>query len=346
MQNSLKEYNTNNTSIVIFHDFFIDRIISLKSKEALFDFVSQKTKFGGGSIRGISTKDVKGGNAVNVAYCLANLGMCINLFTIADSIGSSLLKKIFSKFEDKVNLIIDEGKQGLTTIFEFPDQKYSKINIMLSDLGDNSNYGTERINSKERSDILDKASAVVILNWASNLKSKEFSEYVFEKSPKALHFIDPADIETRKEEFSDFLKKNSKTINVLSINENECSSLARSIKIDFDIDNYDEQILKSIAKEIAVKIGLENVDIHTKIGAVWSDGKSSAFYPSFKCDVKNITGAGDSWDAANIFGYLSNLQPLERLKFSNAFASLYISNSDLEPPTLNEVVHFLKDVPK
>ena len=69
---------------------------------------------------------------------------------------------------------------------------------MLSDIGDNSDYDPERINSKERSDILDNASAVVILNWASNWKSKEFSEYAIEKSSKALHFIDPVDIETQK----------------------------------------------------------------------------------------------------------------------------------------------------
>ncbi len=39
---------------------------------------------------------------------------------------------------------------------------------MLSDIGDKCDYDPERINSKERSDILDNASAVVILNWASN----------------------------------------------------------------------------------------------------------------------------------------------------------------------------------
>jgi ribokinase len=35
---------------------------------------------------------------------------------------------------------------------------------MLSDIGDNSDYGPERTNSKEHSDILDNAIAVVILN--------------------------------------------------------------------------------------------------------------------------------------------------------------------------------------
>lgn len=342
MLNRLKEFDTD-ISIAIFHDFFIDRIVSLNSKEMFFDFINQKTKFGGGSIRGISTRDTKGGNAVNVAYCIAKLGISINLFTVADTIGSLLLKKVFSRFGDKVNLNIDKGKQGLTTILEFPDQKYSKINIMLSEIGDNSNYGPERISSKKCSDILDKSNAVVIVNWSSNLKSKELCEYVFKKSPNALHFIDPADVDTRKKEFSNFLKYNSKIIDILSINENECNSLIDSMDIDLVIKNYDKEHLKMIAKEIAKEIGLHNVDIHTSIGAAWSDGKNSVFHPSFKGDVKNITGAGDCWDAANIFGYLFKLQPLERLQFSNACAFLYISNSVLEPPSLDEVIKFLSN---
>ena len=51
-------------SIVVMHDFFIDRIIRLESKEDLFDMVNEKAKVGGGSIRGIPTTDIKGGNAV------------------------------------------------------------------------------------------------------------------------------------------------------------------------------------------------------------------------------------------------------------------------------------------
>ena len=54
-------------SIVVMHDFFVDRIIRLESKENLFGALSEKAKVGGGSVRGIPTTDVKGGNAVNVA---------------------------------------------------------------------------------------------------------------------------------------------------------------------------------------------------------------------------------------------------------------------------------------
>jgi ribokinase len=37
--------------------------------------VKRKIVAGGGSMRGYISKDIKGGNAVNVAYCLAKLGL-------------------------------------------------------------------------------------------------------------------------------------------------------------------------------------------------------------------------------------------------------------------------------
>ena len=39
-------------SVVVMPDFFVDRIIKLKSKEEFFHTLTQKTKFGGGSVRG------------------------------------------------------------------------------------------------------------------------------------------------------------------------------------------------------------------------------------------------------------------------------------------------------
>ena len=51
-------------------------------------------KFGGGAIRNIVTTERKGGNAVNVAYCLAKLGVRkTTLLTVADELGSAMLQK-------------------------------------------------------------------------------------------------------------------------------------------------------------------------------------------------------------------------------------------------------------
>lgn len=52
-----------------------------------------------------------GGKAVNVAYCLARLGLKVTLFCIADEVGLDMLKQRFSSFRNGVNLHIKNGKQ-------------------------------------------------------------------------------------------------------------------------------------------------------------------------------------------------------------------------------------------
>ena len=92
-------------NIVVLPDFFLDRFIKINSKDDLFRMINSKTTIGGGSIRGVNTFDVKGGNAVNVAYCLAKMGLSVTLFTIADNIGASILRTIFSRFGGRINLL-------------------------------------------------------------------------------------------------------------------------------------------------------------------------------------------------------------------------------------------------
>ena len=56
-----------------------------------------------------------------------------------------------------------------------------------------------------------------------------------------------------------------------------------------------------------------NIDLHTRIGAGWSNGTEADFVPAFEVEAETLTGAGDSWDSANIVGYLSKISPFERL---------------------------------
>ena len=55
-----------------------------------------------------------------------------------------------------------------------------------------------------------------------------------------------------------------------------------------------------------------------------------------------MVGAGDSWDAADIVGYLAGLDAKERLTFSNAYVSLYINNPNSEPASMSEVIDLLQ----
>jgi ribokinase len=81
------------SSIVVMHDFSIDRIIRLKSIDELLNPLFEKTSCIDSSIvRGIASMgDIKGGNAINIAYCLAKLGLDVTLFTIADHLKENIL---------------------------------------------------------------------------------------------------------------------------------------------------------------------------------------------------------------------------------------------------------------
>jgi ribokinase len=329
--------------IAVMPDFFVDRIIRLESKEKLFDALTEKARRGGGSVRGISTTDVKGGNAVNIAYCLAKLGARVALFTVADEIGAAMIRKAFSQFDDKATLRISGGKSGLTTSFEFPHEE-TRVNVMVSDVGDNADFGPERLSSEEDKAILKSADGVMIVDWASNRKGTELAEFAFKNSPSAFHFVDPADIETRNEDFRDSLAKLASIIDCLSINENECNLLANALGLGHLLGpSYGADEVKGAAKKIAEKVGI-STDLHSKIGAAWSNGKESTFVHVIKVEARTLTGAGDSWDAGDILGYLAGLDPKERLLFANCCSSLYVRDPQGEPPTMNKVYELIERV--
>ena len=97
----------------------MDRILTFTSQKQLLDALSEKSKHGGGALRGISATDVRGGNAINIAYCLAKLGAHVKLFTIADEIGSLTLNRIFSKFGNNVELSVVRGNHCRTTALPY-----------------------------------------------------------------------------------------------------------------------------------------------------------------------------------------------------------------------------------
>ena len=101
---------------------------------------------------------------------------------------------------------------------------------MVSDVGDNDNFGPELIQSQKVQTILRSSDAVIMTNWASNLRGTDLLDYVFTNSPKSVHFLDPADIEKRCFEFINVIKNRSNLIDFLSINENEYNLIIEALK--------------------------------------------------------------------------------------------------------------------
>jgi len=321
-------------SVVVLNDFFLDRIIKIRDLGKLYNQILEKSRLGG-SIRGIPQTDIKGGNATNVAYALAKLGCPVSLITVADRAGSKMLKETFSEFQNVALFVID-GKPGRTTSLEFSNNG-DIVNIMLSDLGDNENFGPDKLEPMEQT-VLKKADAVIVTNWASNKKGTELSRFAFEKSKSALHFLDPADIETRQGEFKEALSELEPDLDSLCINEGECNALLRQYGLGTITD---EEHTKKIVTELAKRTSI-SIDLHTSSGSYWSNGNEVEFVKSFPIQPKFVTGAGDVWDAANLIGYLANLEPAERLLFANGAASLYINSYQAIPPNIDQVLSLIK----
>lgn len=324
--------------VVVMHDFFIDRIVRLNDLDSLIDALNSKLKVGGGSIRGIEQDEVKGGNAVNTAYALAKLGARTLLITVADELGSSILKNTFAPFKN-ARLMIKHGRQGYTVSFEV-GQDGRKPNAMINDVGDAGSFGADKL-GKQELNLIKNASAVMIANWASNLKGRELTLKAFQSAGKnTLCFLDPADISTRKEDFKKVLLELRGNLDVLSLNENECRLTMQSLGLEALPINYSSKDIADAAKKLASELSL-NVDVHTPLGCSTSNGKESLYVKSFEVGVNTSTGAGDVWDAADVLGYLCGLNENDRLLLANVCAALFVSKKDAEPPTLKESLDFI-----
>ena len=135
------------------------------------------------------------------------------------------------------------------------DDTWPRINLLISDVGDNRDFGPRYVNSQSDLETLRKCDGVMVVNWASNLKGTQLAKYAFRKSPNAIHFVDPADIDNRRDEFKNDLLKLASFIDVLSLNENECRSLGNASGYSSLLppNSYNGNDLKNAAKKLASK---------------------------------------------------------------------------------------------
>ena len=269
-------------------DFFVDRIVRLSSLEDILNEIYDKMNTGGGSIRNIHQMEVVGGNSVNTSYAMARLGVNVDLIVMADDNSEDFLRNTFSEFSN-VELTVVNGKPGYTVALEFPNNK-RKVNIMLSDVGDVSNFGPDNLPSDFWNKIND-SNLVAIFNWASNVKGSELANEVFTRAKKnnGITYFAPADLTERKEELPVLFSKLNEKLDVLSINENEARVLARALSCEhLPLEYLSEDIIKA-ARNLnqQTRIG---IDIHTPFGSATTQGEEIFFAETYKIPQISCTG--------------------------------------------------------
>jgi len=218
---------------------------------------------------------------------------------------------------------------------------------MVSDPGSLAEFGPENLTPEDK-ELIKEAEFVCVLNWNQNSKGTELAETVFsivKNEGKGVTFFDPGDPSVRAGEIEG-LKERVLTpglVDVLSVNENELVHLARDVAEDTsEMEGAEGDPLFEAASVFSMM--MPRVDLHTReYSASFVDGQRLRV-PCAKIRPVKVTGAGDVWNAADIYAQGVGLDHKQRLIFANAAGAAYLERHGLEPPTLQEAVAKIDDV--
>ena len=328
---SLKDIN-----VVLLPDFFVDHFIVIDDFNQTVDALNSILHQGGGNIPGISQTMHHGGNAANTACALACLGLQSHLICRTSPLGLHLLQYFLGPQGVDLSGVKTDGKLALTAALECRKQH---ANIMLGDPGSVADFSFNLLTSHDR-EMIAAADVLCVMNWNLNQQGTNLAVDAFEYAHKheVKTFFDMGDPSPRKQEIPMVFKKvlQNSNLDIVGLNENELRYLFAPK------DSSDEALLNA-AMQLKQHIHAR-VDLHT---SRFSCSVTSSYIcvPSLPVSsVVRMTGAGDAWNAGNIFAELQGFTDEERLYFANAFSSHYISSQEPRFATLTEMQKLLENM--
>ncbi len=330
--------------VAVMPDFFLDYILAYTGNlEEMTSSFLDVARRGGGNLLGWKHVVGRGGNASNVVAQLSRFGCEVIPIIETDVLG----RKILEHFLKDVDLshVKTTGSLSRTLSFE-TEHGGRRVNIMISDPGSLAEFGPEKLTEADKKLVRD-ADFVCVVNWNQNLKGTDLAETVFslaKKEGKAVTFFDPGDPTPRASEIQELNQRVLTTglVDVLSVNENELVRLAAGVAEQPSESDVAEDPLFGAASVFSMMGG--RVDLHTPdFSATFVDGQRLRV-PCAKVKPLKVTGAGDVWNAADIFAEGIGLEHRERLLFANAACATYLKVQGLEPPSLADVIREIDEV--
>ncbi len=340
------------TSVVVLPDFFLDRLVEVEKTptnftEAVTEIVNRK----GGSLDGVPQTDIRGGNAVNVASALATLGVKVIPIVCTSQLGLKFLEHYLKPLGVDLSHVKVVGSASVTTALELSGQS-GKVNVMLRDLGALASFGPKDLTGVDYKAV-QMADFVCVFNWAGTRDhGTELAQKVFNivrSRGKGKTYFDSADPNPNCKKIPELVEKVLKTkqLDILSLNENEAITYAGylqdsevSEKVDKQIDELALESARFLAKQLSARI-----DLHTTSFSATVTKQREILVPAFKVITLRATGAGDAWDAGNIYGEANGLSDECRLTLANAVSALYLADREGAHPTRQELLNFLKTLP-
>jgi sugar/nucleoside kinase (ribokinase family) len=320
--------------VVMLPDFFVDHILCLDSVEKTYDDIKTIAAQGGGNVPGIPQRIHQGGNATNAALGLARLGLSSHLICQTDTFGLYALQYFLGKNGVDLSGVKINGDLAITTAFEF---QQNKANVMFGDTGSVATFSYETLNDQDH-ELIAAANLVGVTNWNLNHCGTELACKVFEAAKKhnVRTFFDSGDPSSRRHEIPELIEKvlMNPTLDIFGLNENELRYYSHSTT-----NTQAEMIAaaESLKKTISARI-----DLHTSLFSSSVHSTSTVIPTLSLSTVHRLTGAGDAWNAANIFADLLEFADDERLLFANIVAGQYISSPTSMHSTLDMVINYIK----
>jgi sugar/nucleoside kinase (ribokinase family) len=223
---------------------------------------------------------------------------------------------------------------------------------MLRDLGSLVDFGPKSLTSTDY-DLLAEADVVCLFNWAGTRKhGTELAQTVFhyvKTKGKGVTYYDTADPLPCQEKIPELLEQVllKDFVDILSVNENEAVQYAtyitpKSVRLLRKKYKKLEELALKCAALLAQDL-FARIDLHTTAySATFCKNKKPKMVSSFEVRILRATGAGDSWNAGNIFADQQGLSDMARLTFANAVAAYYVSNPQAAHPTVSRLKGFLR----
>ena len=334
--------------VTVLPDFFLDRIISLdwtaQDFSRLLIAVAERK---GGSIDGVHQTDSRGGNAINVASALANLGAKVTPIVCTSEYGLQQIKYFLKGVSIDTSHVKIHDKASITTALEFK-KGTEKTNVMIRDLGSLANFGSKDLDESDLG-LIEDSDYTCLFNWAgtlhfgTQLAQKVFAKAKVGKGKTYFDTADPSPNSTAVLEMVETVLKSDK-IDILAVNENEAIIYASVLDKSFNANAGEVEFseLAMQAARILAKNLKSRIDLHTTVFSASVKGKQELVVPTLKIKVLRATGAGDAWTAGNIIGDFNNLSDECRLMFANAVSASYLSDPEGIHPTWNKLSAFLK----
>ena len=350
LKNFLERKKPKECKVTVLPDFFLDRLINLNWNASEFSgLIADVAKRKGGSIDGIPQTDMRGGNAINVASALANLGAKVTPIVCTSEFGLQQIKYHFKDTPIDTSHIKIHDKASITTALEFKN-KNEKTNVMLRDLGALADFGPASLNESDYA-LIEDADYTCLFNWAGTLKfGTALAQTVFGRAKtkgKGKTYYDTADPTPNSGAIAELMETVLKPnqVDILSLNENE--AIIYAALLDETLNDKKEHIefteLAMEAARILAKHLPARIDLHTTVFSATLKGKTEVVVPTFKVKVLRATGAGDAWNAGNILGDRNGLSDGCRLMLANAVSACYLSDPEGKHPTKSKLSMFLRD---